>query len=151
MDNTKVVEKLNAILRWEWTGLAQYAQYGYVVHGLWRETYAGMFHSSAEECFRHANQIAAKIVALGGVPTIERGKVNQTNDLEEMLGHSLAFEQEAVNLYTSALKMELDDPLRVLLEDLVLEEQDGVDELSKILGEKAGAAAPAKPSASKTA
>ena len=43
MDKTKIIEKLNECLRHEWTGVAQYAQAGFVVAGLWREVYADMF------------------------------------------------------------------------------------------------------------
>ena len=72
MDKTKMIEQLNAILRHEWTGVAQYAQAGFVVTGLWREVYSKMFFDSATESFGHARKIGEKISALGGVPTIER-------------------------------------------------------------------------------
>ena len=34
MDKAKVIDKLNEILRHEWTGVAQYSQAGFVVCGL---------------------------------------------------------------------------------------------------------------------
>ena len=83
MDTTKMIDKLNEIIRHEWTGVAQYAQSGFVVSGLWREVYSKMFFESAEESFGHAKQIGEKIVAMGGLPTIERNSVKQTNDLVE--------------------------------------------------------------------
>jgi len=142
MDKAKIVDKLNEILRWEWTGLSQYAHYSYMVHGVWREVYSGLFKEGAEECFGHANKVAGKIVALGGVPTIEREKVQKTDDLKEMLEHSLAFEKAAVDHYNEALALaEGDRPLVVLLEDLILEEQEGVDDLKKLLREQSAAAA----------
>jgi len=137
MDQAKMVNKLNEILRWEWTGLSQYAHYSFVVGGVWREVYSGVFREDAEECFGHANKIASKIVALGGVPTIEREKVRQTDDLREMLENSHQFELEAVRMYGEALTMAEDDaPLRVLLEDIILEEQEGADQLAKLLREQ---------------
>ena len=141
MNKAKVIEKLNEILRWEWTGVAQYAQAGFVVSGVWREVYGKMFFASAEESFGHAKLIGDKIVALGGVPTIERGSVNQSHDLMEMLRQGLAFETGAVQLYQEAMSLCEDDrPLVLLLEDILQEEQDGVDHLEKLLREQKGAA-----------
>ncbi len=142
MDKQKAIAKLNEILKHEWTGLAQYSQQAFLVRGLWREPYAKMFFESAEECFRHARTIGEKIVALGGVPTLERGTVKQSTDVQEMLQHALEFEQAAVEHYREALDICAEDrPLVVLLEDLILEEQDGVDELQKLVQEHQGAAA----------
>jgi len=146
MDNSKLIEKLNEILRWEWTGVAQYFQASFVVSGPWREVYTKMFQASAEESLGHARLIADKIVAYGGVPTIERDDVKQSNDLTEMLEHALAFESGAVKHYNEALKLAdgKDRALVVLLEDILLQEQDGVDEVSKLLHGQAAAAAKGK-------
>ncbi len=142
MDKQKAIDKLNEILKHEWTGLAQYAQQAFLVRGLWREPYAKMFFESAEECFRHAKLIGEKIVALGGVPTLERNTVKQSTDVRQMLQDALAFEQAAVEHYREALEICADDrPLVVLLEDLILEEQEGVDELQKLVQEHAAASA----------
>ncbi|GIW96537.1 MAG: bacterioferritin [Pirellulaceae bacterium] len=136
--NSKLIEKLNDILRHEWTGVAQYAQAGFLVSGLWREVYSKMFFDAAEESFKHAKLIGEKIVALGGVPTVERNAVRQTNQLEEMLEMAYAFESAAVQLYKEALELaEHDRALVVLLEDILLEEQEGVDQLAKILNKLA--------------
>lgn len=141
MDNTKAIAKLNDILKHEWTGLAQYAQQSFMVRGVWREVYSEMFSESAEECLGHARKIADKIVALGGVPTIERNKVQQADSLEDMLQQSLAFEQGAVDHYLEALEVCADNrALVVLLEDILLDEQDGVDEITKLLRSESPAA-----------
>lgn len=137
MDNQAVISKLNDILKHEWTGVAQYAQAGFVVSGVWREVYAGMFHDSAKESFGHAHKIGDKIVALGGIPTIERNPVKQSQDLHEMLNHALDFESRAVALYNEAICLAEDDrALVVFLEDILVEEQEGVDHISKLLREQ---------------
>jgi bacterioferritin len=134
MDKTKMIDKLNEALRHEWTGVAQYAQAGFVVAGLWREVYADMFFDSAKESFGHAKQVGEKIVAMGGVPTVERNPVKQTQDLQELLNIALEFESKAVKIYTEALDMaEGDRPLVVFLENILEDEQDGVDQLTRIL------------------
>jgi bacterioferritin len=134
MDKAKVIDKLNEALRHEWTGVAQYAQAGFVVAGLWREVYAEMFFDSAKESFGHAKQVGEKIVAMGGLPTVERNPVKQTQDLLELLNIALDFETRAVKIYTEALNMAEDDrALVVFLEDILDDEQEGVDNLTRIL------------------
>lgn len=134
MDKAKIIDKLNECLRHEWTGVAQYAQSGFVISGLWREVYSKMFFDSAEESFGHGKLVGEKIAALGGVPTIERNQVKQTSDLVQMLKNGLEFEKDAVKLYNEALAVaEGDRALEVFLEDILKEEQEGVDELTRLL------------------
>jgi bacterioferritin len=134
MDKNQVIEKLNDCLRHEWTGVAQYAQAGFVVSGLWRDVYSEMFYDSAKESFGHAKRVGEKIVALGGVPTVERNNIKQSDDLMELLSFALDFESKAVKMYNEALLVaEGDRALVVFLEDILKEEQDGVDELTRIL------------------
>jgi len=133
--NQPLIDKLNEILRHEWTGVAQYSQAAFVVTGLWREVYNEIFLESAKESFKHAELIGQKIAAMGGVPSIERNQVKQTDDLAEMLQNALEFESMAVERYQEALAMAdgKDRPLVVLLEEILLQEQEGVDQFTMIL------------------
>ena len=97
--NSELNDKLNDILRHEWTGVAQYSQASFVVSGFWREVYSGMFAENAKECFGHAQLIGDKIVALGGVPSIERNPVKQSNDLAEMLNHDGPYLLDVICVY----------------------------------------------------
>lgn len=137
MNTAKVIDQLNEILRWEYAGLVQYLQHSFIVQDIWRDVYADRFGDSAKEAMKHAQLIGDKIVALGGVPTVERAEVKQSADLKEMLRYDLELERMQVKLYDEALKMVEDNaPLRVLLEDIILEEQEGVEEIEKILNQK---------------
>ncbi|MCR9115356.1 MAG: ferritin-like domain-containing protein [bacterium] len=151
MDTQKVIDKLNVILRHEWTGVAQYAQAGFLISGLWREVYSEMFFGSAEESFGHAKIIGEKISALGGIPTVERNSIQQSQDINEMLENALEFEATAVKHYTEAIELvgDSDRALVILLEDVLKEEQEGVDEISKILRDKISATGSGSSSASK--
>ena len=139
MDMAKVIDKMNEALRHEWTGVAQYAQAGFVVGGLWREVYSEKFHDDAKESFKHAKEIGDKIVALGGVPTVERNPVKQSQDLTELLQNGLEFESKAVKVYNELLGLIEDDrAFTVFIENILEEEQAGVDEYNRILrGHKA--------------
>lgn len=143
MDMQKVIDKMNEALRHEWTGVAQYAQASFVVPGLWREVYAEKFEDDAKESFGHAKLVGEKIVALGGIPTVERNPVKQSQDLMEMLQNGLEFERKAVKIYTELLGLIEDDrAFTVWAEDILKQEQEGVDEYVRILrGQKADAKA----------
>ena len=135
MDKAAMIEKLNEILRWEYSGLVQYTQFSFIVQDTWREVFSEFFRENGEEALQHAHKVGDKIVALGGVPTVERAEVKQSTDLNEMLEYSLEVESKQVQLYTEALALcgERDVALRVLLEDLCMQEQEGVDHLEKVL------------------
>ncbi len=148
-----MLSKLNEILAHEWTGVSQYNQQAFMVQGLWRESYEPRFKESADESLTHARLVGDKIVALGGVPTIERNKVKQADSIEEMLANSLDFEEMAVRHYTEALALctdETDRALVVLLEDILLQEQDGVDEIVKLVRPSGSTSATSPKTARKT-
>ncbi|MEM6688412.1 MAG: ferritin-like domain-containing protein [Planctomycetota bacterium] len=135
MDYQPVIEHLNEILKHEWTGVAQYAQNSFICEGVLREVYAEKFLGDAKESFGHAQLIGDKIVALGGVPAATRNEIRQSKNLMEVLQFSLEFESKAVDMYTEALSIvgEGDRALTVFLEDILKDEQEGVDEYSKLL------------------
>ncbi|MEM0926178.1 MAG: ferritin-like domain-containing protein [Planctomycetota bacterium] len=134
MDMQAVIDQMNECLKHEWTGVAQYSQASFIVEGVWREVYAKTFMDNAEESFGHAKLVGDKIASLGGVPAVTRNEIKQTRDLREILENSLAFETKAVEMYTKALELaEGNRPLVIFLENLLEEEQEGVDEFTKLL------------------
>ncbi len=136
MDTQAVIDQLNECLKHEWTGVAQYSQAGFIVEGMWREVYADKFLSDAKESFGHARMVGDKIAALGGVPSVLRNEVKQSRDIREVLEMSLAFESKAVDMYTQAIELaEGNRALVIFLEDILKEEQEGVDEYTKLLRE----------------
>lgn len=131
-----LIDHLNEILKHEWTGVAQYSQAGFIVEGVWREVFADKFLDDAKESFGHARLVGNKIVSLGGVPVTMRNEVKQSRDLQEVLKFSLAFEAKAVEMYGTAIKMaeEIGDrALVIFLEDILKDEQEGVEEYTKLL------------------
>lgn len=146
MSHEAIIDHLNEILKHEWTGVAQYAQASFIAEGVWREVYAEKFIDDAKESFGHAQLIGDKIVALGGVPVATRNEIRQSRDLNEVLQFSLEFESKAVEMYSKAIDLAGDDKaLVVFLEDILKEEQEGVDEYTKLL-RSSGTAASANPS-----
>ncbi len=140
MTKEAIIDHLNEILKHEWTGVAQYSQAGFIVEGIWREVYADKFLDDAKESFGHARLVGDKIVALGGVPSVTRNEVKQSRNLREILQFSMAFEAKAVEMYTQAIRMaeELGSrSLVIFLEDILKEEQEGVEEYEKLLRDSA--------------
>lgn len=135
-DAAALIEHMNEILKHEWTGVVQYSQAGFIAEGPWREVYAEKFLGDAEESYGHAKLVGDKIVALGGVPTVLRNDVQQSRVLEEVLEYSHAFESKAVKMYAEAIQMaeEIGDrALVIFLEDILNQEQEGVDEYAKLI------------------
>ena len=134
MNHDAVIEQLNECLKHEWTGVAQYSQASFIVEGFWREVYSETFIENAKESFGHARLVGEKIVALGGIPAATRNEIKQTRDLKEILENSLEFEAKAVEMYSKALELaEGNRPLVVFLENILEEEKEGVDEITKLL------------------
>ncbi|MEM1224701.1 MAG: ferritin-like domain-containing protein [Planctomycetota bacterium] len=151
MASEALLNHLNEILKHEWTGVAQYSQASFIIEGAWREVYSGKFMGDAKESFGHAQLVAEKIVALGGVPVATRNEIQQSKDLHEVLEFSLAFESKAVDMYTQAIEMaEPHRSLVVFLEDILTQEQDGVDEYTKLLRDTPSQTAAGDHTASKT-
>ena len=142
METQAVIDHLNEILKHEWTGVAQYSQASFIVQGVWREVFAEKFEADAKESFGHAKLIGDKIVALGGVPVSQRNEIRQSRDLNEVLRFSLEFESKAVEMYTQALQLaDGNRALEVFLEDILLSEQEGVEEYTKLLRDSQAASA----------
>ncbi len=112
------------------------SQAAFIVEGVWREVFVDKFFDDAKESFGHAKLVGNKIASLGGVPVATRNEVKQSRDLEEVLKFSLAFESKAVEMYQQAIAMaeEINNrPLVIFLEDILKDEQEGVEEYTKLL------------------
>src|SRR5262245_58783968 len=134
MDKAQLVAKLNEILKWEYAGVVQYTQFSFVVQGTWREVYYEFFRDNGKEALKHAHRVGDKIVALGGVTTVERAEVKQSLDLNEMLEFSFEMESKHVQLYTEALDLlgPHEVALRNMLEEICMDELVGAVTVARI-------------------
>ena len=138
MARTELIENLNQALSLELAGVIQYSQHSYLVTGIEREIYKGFFRDQAEEAQDHAEFLGDKIVALGGVPTVEPSMIRQSTDLKEMLKQDLELEREAMTAYMAAWSScgEDDLPTKFWLEGQIAEEQTHIEELEKLTSER---------------
>ncbi len=138
MARAELIENLNKALSLELAGIIQYSQHSYLVTGIEREVYKEFFREQADEAKDHALFLGDKVVALGGVPTVEPAMIRQSTDLLEMLKLDLELEREALAIYMVAWDScgDEDLPTRFWLEGQIAEEQLHVEELEKLTSER---------------
>ena len=138
MARAELIENLNKALSLELAGIIQYSQHSYLVTGIEREIYKEFFRAQAEEAQKHAQFLGDKLVALGGVPTVEPAMIRQSTDLMEMLKQDLELERDALAGYMQAWSScdEEDLPTKFWLEGQIAEEQQHVEELEKLTSER---------------
>ncbi len=138
MASKQLIDNLNRALSLELTGVIQYTQHSFLVTGAEREVYRKYFRKQGTEAQEHAITLGDKIVALGGVPTVEPSMIRQSTDLTEMLRQDLALEREAMDAYMSAWESckNSEKPTRFQLEERIASEQLHIEELEKLTSER---------------
>ena len=138
MAREELIENLNRALSLELSGIIQYSQHSYLVTGIEREIYKEFFRDQAAEAQKHSLFLGDKLVALGGVPTVEPAMIRQSTELKEMLKQDLELEREALAVYMEAWSScgEEDLATKFWLEGQIAEEQLHVEELEKLTSER---------------
>src|SRR5688500_1053050 len=131
MARAELIENLNHALGFELAAVIQYSQHSYLVTGTDREVFKGWFRDQAEEAQDHADTLGDKVVALGGVPTVEPAVIRQSVDLKDMLVKSLELERDAIGSYMAAWAAcdDNDLPQKFWLEGRIADEQMHIEEL----------------------
>ena len=136
-NNEKLIKALNKDLEREMAGIVRYLHHSFIVFGPHRGPLVQMFRNQATESTAHAIQLGEKITALGGHPTVRVEQVFEPGDqtVEEMLTEDLKAEKAQLALYTQQLKEFREDnlPMKLMLEQIIIAEQDHVDEMEKYL------------------
>jgi bacterioferritin len=142
MARADLIENLNRALSLELSGVIQYTQHSFLVTGIEREIYRSFFRDQAEEAQDHVEMIGDKIVALGGIPTVEPAMIRQSSELSEMLKQDLELERDAMAAYMSAWSScdDNDMPTKFMLEEQIAEEQKHIEELEKLTSERQASA-----------
>ena len=138
MARAELIENLNQALSLELAGVIQYSQHSYLVTGTDRQVFKEFFRDQAEEAQDHAETLGDKIVALGGIPTVEPAMIRQSTELKEMLKQNLELEREAIAAYMAAWATcdDTDLPQKYWLEGQIADEQMHIEELEKLTSER---------------
>jgi len=95
----KLIELLNLDLSLEYSAGIQYIQHAAVMTGAQYGDIIKELKIHASEEFAHAMVLADQIDYLGGVPTVDVGKIYVSEDNVTMLEQDLAGEKDAIKRY----------------------------------------------------
>lgn len=136
MDKKKVLEALNLDLEHEMSSIIRYLHHSFIVSGPLRGPLVAMFRAKATDSMQHAITLGEKITALGGHPSVKIQEIYEPGDqsIEEMLQENLEAEKMHLDMYEQQLNLVQDNtPLRLLLEQVIVEETAHVEELEMYL------------------
>jgi bacterioferritin len=136
MDKQTLIDHLNDDLAGELQAIVQYLQHSYLVKGLGRIPLHDLFEDISKDEMGHAETLAERIVAMGGVPTTKPKVINQSNDATEMVKFNLVREEDALAGYAKRIKEaeELGEiGTALILENILVDEQGHWDSLSMLL------------------
>ena len=130
------LEGLNVDLAHEYAAVIAYRTYASQVQGQWRMELRQFFEAEVPDELGHAQILADKIVALGGIPTTTPSKVKAARDAKEMLRNALEDEIETIERYVLRRKQAEalgHYGLAVEFDDLIRDESTHRDEIQQIL------------------
>jgi bacterioferritin len=136
MDKQTLINALNEDLTGELQAVIQYLTYSSKVTGPYRPQLVAFMQTEIADELGHAQFLADKVVALGGVPATEPRPVPEASTPREMLEAILKAERQAVADYTERVEQadEFGDKgLVVQLEDIVNDETTHAEETQKLL------------------
>lgn len=144
-DRETVIKVLNEALATEILCVLRYKRHQFMAGGLNAQSVAQEFQEHAADEQLHADQIAARIVQLGGEPdfspdglsTRSHAEYVEGRDLLDMIKEDLVAERVAVDTYGEMIRYLADnDPTtRRLLEEILAKEEQHADELKTLLEE----------------
>jgi bacterioferritin len=138
MARAELIENLNRALSLELCGVIQNTQHSFLVTGTDRQVFCDFFRDQAKESQKHVQMLGDKIVALGGIPTVEPAMIRQSTELIEMLKQTLELERESMEAYKAAWAScdEGDLATKFMLEGQIADEQLHIEELEKLTSER---------------
>lgn len=136
IDKATIIEGLNEDLSHEYQAVIMYNTYAAVVTGIHRNELRSFFLDEVLDELKHAQLLADKITALGGIPTTKSAPVEVTTDPRTMLENVVAAESETVERYVRRMKQAEkfgDYGLANDLHEFIADETKHKEEAEKIL------------------
>ncbi|HEY8203244.1 MAG TPA: ferritin-like domain-containing protein [Pyrinomonadaceae bacterium] len=144
-DRETVIKLLNEALATEIVCVLRYKRHYFMASGIHADGVAAEFLEHATDEQGHADQIAARIVQLGGAPnfnpegllTRSHAEYVEGETLTDMIKEDLVAERIAIDSYRDLIKyFGNDDPTsRRLMENILAVEEEHADDLVNLLGE----------------
>jgi bacterioferritin len=147
-DRAVVLKLLNEALATEIICTLRYKRHHFMAKGIHAEGVAAEFLEHANEEQAHADQIAARIVQLGGAPdfspdglaTRSHAEYVEGETLEEMIKEDLIAERIAIDSYREMVNYlgAEDSTTRRMLEEILAKEEEHADDLANLLEDLGG-------------
>jgi bacterioferritin len=152
-DRKMVLELLNTALATELVCVLRYKRHQFMAQGIHAKAIAAEFEEHAGEELQHADELAARIVQLGGEPDFSPDALSARShveyrtgtDLVGMLEEDLVAERIAIDSYRDVLRyLGNDDPTTArMVGGILATEEKHADELASLLRDFPRIAAPA--------
>ena len=147
VDLGTAIKILNEALATEIVCVLRYKRHYYMATGIHSESVAAEFLQHANEEQGHADEIAARIVQLGGAPDLNPDGLTSRSHAEyvegetllDMIKEDLVAERIAIDSYREMIKYfgTDDSTSRRMLEGILAMEEEHADDLVSMLGELA--------------
>ena len=144
-DRPTVIKLLNEALATEIICVLRYKRHYYMASGIKAQSVAAEFLQHANEEQAHADEIAQRIVQLGGEPNFSpeglasrsHSEYIEGSDLLDMIREDLVAERVAIDSYGEMIRyLANDDPTtRRMLEGILAMEEEHADDLVSLLEE----------------
>ena len=144
-DRDTVVRILNEALATEIVCILRYKRHHFMAAGIHAQAVAAEFLQHANEEQAHADQIAQRIVQLGGAPNLSpEGMLTRSHSeyiegdsLVDMIKEDLVAERVAIDSYREMIEyVRADDPTtRRMLEGILAMEEEHAEDLATLLAE----------------
>jgi bacterioferritin len=138
-----VLKMLNEALATELVCVLRYKRHYFMAKGIHAEPVAAEFAEHATQEQEHADQLALRIVQLGGEPNfspkgmLERSHSEyvEANSLQEMIKENLVAERIAIDSYKAMVQYlgDKDPTTRRLLEQILAVEEEHADDMADLL------------------
>src|SRR5438034_1382887 len=144
-DRETVIRILNEALATEIVCVLRYKRHYFMAVGIHAQAVAAEFLEHANEEQGHADQIAARIIQLGGAPnfnpdgllTRSHSEYVEGQNLIDMIKEDLVAERIAIDSYTEMIRYvgENDITTRRMLESILAVEEEHADDLASFLAD----------------
>jgi bacterioferritin len=151
-DRATVLKLLNDALATEIVCVLRYRRHHFMAKGLDAKSVADEFLQHANEEQAHADQIAARIVQLGGEPDFSPDTLTRRahaeyvpgGSLVDMIREDLVAERIAIDSYREIVNFlgERDSTTRRMMEEILAVEEEHADELADLLADLPAARQP---------
>jgi bacterioferritin len=153
-DLGQVIKVLNEVLATEIVCVLRYKRHYFTASGIHAQPVAAEFLQHATEEQGHADQVAQRIVQLGGSPNFNpeglasrsHAQYDESESLTDMIREDLVAERIAIESYSEIVRwLGTDDPTtRSMIEGILKVEEEHADDLRNLLETLEPTKAPAK-------